>query len=76
MLELVDHLMPNRTEAARLVGLDVGTDPADLVAAACFADVATIVLTLGSDGALVRDGDVVAKVDAVVAPSRRHHRCR
>jgi ribokinase len=67
MLALADHVTPNRTEAARLAGLPTDSDPAVLVGAACFADVGTTVLTLGRDGALIRQGDAVDKIDAVVA---------
>ena len=71
VLDLVDHLVPNRSEAARLVGRDVGTDARSLLAGPELAGVATVVLTLGGDGALVRTGGVVtpipaAAVDAVV----------
>ena len=69
MLALADHVTPNRTEAARLAGLPLDSDPAALIGAVCFADVGTTVLTLGSDGALIRQGDDIAKIEAVVAPS-------
>lgn len=69
MLALADHVTPNRTEAARLAGLPIDSDPADLIAAVCFADVGTTVLTLGSDGALIRHGNDIAQVEAVVAPN-------
>ena len=78
MLALVDHVTPNRTEAARLAGLPTRQRAARRsIGAACFADVGTAVLTLGGDGALIRHGGAVDKIDAVVAPERRrHHRSR
>lgn len=69
LLALADHVTPNRSEAARLAGLPSDTDPRSLLAAACFSTVGTVVLTLGGDGALVRHGDNVIKIDAVPAGS-------
>jgi ribokinase len=65
ILALVDHLLPNRTEAARLTGLPADSDPFELIASPALADVPTVVLTLGADGALVRSGDGVTTVPAV-----------
>lgn len=64
MLALVDHLIPNRTEAARLAGLSTEADAHDLLAAECFAEIPTIVMTLGPQGAIVRSGGVVTEVAA------------
>lgn len=64
-LELVDHLVPNRSEAAQLVGLGVDADPHSLLAGPTLVAVPTVVLTLGRDGALVRTGGVVTAIPAV-----------
>jgi ribokinase len=68
MLGLVDHVTPNRTEAARLAGLPASTDAHRLITAQCFDDVGTVVLTLGADGALVRDGAGIHRIHAVQVP--------
>lgn len=54
VLALVDHLVPNRTEAARLTGIAADSDASALLHGAGLASVDTVVLTLGGDGALVR----------------------
>lgn len=69
MLALADHVTPNRTEAARLAGVTAGTEPTAIIGAQCFDGPGTTVLTLGSEGALIRRGDRITKIDAVVAPN-------
>lgn len=64
MLDLVDHLIPNRTEAAMLASQPIDIDPAELIGAACFDRVSTVVLTLGDRGALLRDGSTMTYIDA------------
>lgn len=64
MLEMVDHLLPNRTEAAQLAGCPVDADPDELAGSACFQPVDTLVMTLGAAGCLVRTDDVVTLVPA------------
>ena len=64
-LDLVDVLTPNRTEAAQLAGLPVTTDPQLLLEANCFDNIATIALTLGREGVLLRHQGVVTSVPAV-----------
>jgi ribokinase len=53
LLAEVDHLVPNRQEAAQITGLARDTKPSDLLAALTAMTSATVVLTLGHDGALV-----------------------
>jgi ribokinase len=53
LLGTVDCLVPNRQEAARITGLGVVAEPFDLLAALTAMTSATVVLTLGHDGALV-----------------------
>lgn len=65
MLDLVDHLVPNRTEAAMLSGLSVDHSPDELLAAPCFDSVPHVVMTLGDHGAILRDSEGVLHVDAV-----------
>lgn len=70
LLELVDHLIPNRTEAATLAGLATTTDPAILIDAACFERVPHVVLTLGEQGAMIRSRQgtqliAASQVDAI-----------
>ena len=65
MLALVDHLTPNRTEAARISGLPADSDPAELLDCPRFADIETVVVTLGADGVVLRDGATVHRVDAI-----------
>ncbi|PSP77863.1 ribokinase [Halobacteriales archaeon QS_1_68_20] len=59
VLDRVDYLTPNRTEARILAGLDPGADADDAEVAARLRDLGadTVVTTLGADGALVDDGD-------------------
>jgi ribokinase len=56
LLAAVDHLTPNRTEAATLTGLPPDADPLDLVRHPVFEAVPTVALTLGGDGVLLRSG--------------------
>lgn len=67
----IDVLTPNRTEAPILLGLDPrdAAAPVDLARALRERTAATIVMTLGSEGALVLDGDTMHTVPAL-APAR------
>lgn len=68
VLSDVRHLVPNRTEAATLTGLDAQSDAGDLIAALrTLAPAAVIALTLGEDGVLVDDGSNVVAIPAVAA---------
>lgn len=60
----VDHVTPNRTEAALLTGLDVSAEPDELVAALRRLCAGAICLTLGAEGALV---DADGRREAVMA---------
>ena len=65
LLQLVDCLVPNRQEAARITGLDGDAEPSDLLAALTAMTSATVVLTLGHDGALVgRRGTTPLRIPA------------
>jgi len=64
-LALVDHLIPNRAEAAMLAGLPTATAPRTLLAAECFDSIPTIVMTLGDRGAVVRTADRTTEIDGV-----------
>ncbi len=66
MLELVDHITPNRTEAATLTGLPPDTDPAALASHSVFDAVPNVVLTLGAEGVLLRGTDGHERVPAPV----------
>ncbi len=68
LLENVDILIPNETEAALLSGVEVKDEEDARVAADALSrrGVATVIITLGSKGALVKDGDSYALV-----PSRK-----
>ena len=66
LLEVVDCLVPNRQEAARITGLGGDARPSDLIAALSAMTSATIVLTLGPDGALV--GRRGARPERIPAP--------
>lgn len=68
MLDLVDHLTPNRTEAAALSSLPTSTDAHDLIHADCFAPVTNLVITLGDEGALLRTPDGVERLPAARVP--------
>jgi ribokinase len=57
LLETADYLTPNRTEAALLTGLPVASEAPLLARALRERTRATVVLTLGADGALLLDGD-------------------
>jgi ribokinase len=67
----IDVITPNRTEAPILLGLDPrdDADPADLARALRERTAATIVMTLGSRGALVLDGAEPVTVSPL-APAR------
>ena len=64
-LALVDHLTPNRTEAARLAGLPSDTAPETIIEADCFAAIATVALTLGADGVLLRHHGADVAISAI-----------
>lgn len=68
--ETIDVLTPNRTEAAILMGHDPSTDesPEALATELRARGVGTVVLTLGSDGALICDDEGVTVVPALKAP--------
>ncbi|MCE1235934.1 MAG: ribokinase [Hyphomicrobiales bacterium] len=63
----VTFLTPNRTELALLTGLPVGDADEAAVAARTLVErgVRTVIVTLGSEGALVVDGDGVTRVPPV-----------
>ncbi|MCX4745991.1 ribokinase [Kitasatospora sp. NBC_01287] len=65
---LVDVLVPNRTELARLCGVPDSAvrDAADVARLAAGLPCARVVVTLGAEGALVRDGEVSELVAAPV----------
>jgi ribokinase len=66
----IDVVTPNQTEAPILLGLpaDHGLSPRELVSALRARTEATIVLTLGSAGALVAEGETVVEVLPLAAP--------
>lgn len=68
MLDLVDHLIPNRTEAAALAGLAATSYARDLIDAPCFRAVPNVVITLGEDGALLRTSAGTEHLPAVSVP--------
>ncbi len=76
MLDLVDHLIPNRTEAALLAGMSPSTEPDELISAPCFDRVRTVVLTLGDQGALLPRGDDDDADRCDQGRGGRHHRRR
>lgn len=65
----IDVLTPNRTEASILLGLspDAATPADELVQLLHERSGATVVLTLGAEGALIRDDDGLTTVAAVPA---------
>ncbi|GAB2731549.1 ribokinase [Kitasatospora kifunensis] len=67
---LVDVLVPNRTELARLCGVpDSGLRaPGEVARLAAGLPCERVVVTLGADGALVRDG---ARTELIAAPTVR-----
>ena len=67
--EMFDVITPNRTEAPVLLGLanDHGLSPKDLIAQMRLKTKAKIVMTLGSEGCLVDDGNSVVAVPAFKA---------
>ncbi len=65
LLQVIDCLVPNRQEAARITGLGGDAEPSDLFAALTGMTSATVVLTLGHDGALVgRHGTTPLRIPA------------
>lgn len=66
MLGLVDHITPNRTEAATLTGSAPDADPVALAGHPVFGRVPNVVLTLGADGALLREPD--GRTELIPAP--------
>jgi ribokinase len=62
LLAKVDYLIPNRTEFATLCGTDTPGSDTDILRAVGKLDFSgTLIVTLGSDGALaVHDGEVIA----------------
>lgn len=64
LLDLADVLTPNRGEAAQLAGLPPDADPADCLAAPCFASASIVALTLGERGVLLRSGDGTVRLPA------------
>jgi ribokinase len=65
LLEMVDILTPNETEAARLAGLDVNDmDPEEAARRLLDLGVGAIVITLGARGGLVVTGDEVIRFPA------------
>jgi len=66
VLEAIDVLVPNQTELAELAGEAVPTTPQEAAALVRKLGLATVVVTLGSRGALVIDG---GSVEHVPAPS-------
>jgi ribokinase len=66
LLQTVDHITPNRSEAATLTGLDPATSSEKLlVALRVLAPSAVIALTLGEEGVLVYDGKERTAIPAV-----------
>lgn len=66
LLESVDVLVPNQTELALLAGHDGPVDVATAVRLANGLPTASVVVTLGADGALVISGDDAVHVRAPV----------
>jgi ribokinase len=66
LLAMVDVLTPNETEAARLVGLESldGTDPEEVGRELLAMGVGAVVMTLGSQGALIVTADEMSRVEA------------
>jgi ribokinase len=66
----IDMLTPNQTEAPILLGLpsDHGLSSRELVGALRERSGATVVLTLGSEGALVAHGDTIESVAPLTPP--------
>lgn len=65
----IDVLTPNRTEAAILLGLTPDTEQPAQALAQLLHDRggSTVVMTLGAEGALLRDSEGLTSVDAVAA---------
>ena len=61
----IDHLLPNRVEAAALTGASVDAAPERLLDALREVFGCTIVLTLGREGVLVHDGSGITRIEAV-----------
>ncbi len=62
LLENVDIIIPNRTEMELITGVGCDQPVEDGVARLRELGVATVVVTLGSEGSLVCSGDTIAKV--------------
>jgi ribokinase len=68
LLPTVDYLVPNRSEAAAITGLDAASAPSGLLAALLALTPAHVVLTLGAAGALIGGrGDTVLHLPAPAA---------
>lgn len=65
LFQLADVVTPNEAEARVLAGADASADPADLAARIRELGAATVVLTLGGDGALVLTEDGLTRIDPV-----------
>lgn len=65
LMELVDVLTPNEAEARALAGIDRTAQPSEIATAIRDRGVRAVVLTLGSDGALVVTGDAQTPIDPV-----------
>lgn len=65
LLALVDVLVPNEIEARALAGLPVTAAPDEAAERLRSRGVATVIVTLGGDGALVTDQDGASLVPAV-----------
>lgn len=62
LLDAVDHLTPNQSEASILTGLPLDADPYDLVGHQVFDPVSTVALTMGAAGVLVRSAGRVEHI--------------
>ena len=67
LLRFVDIIIPNETEAEILTGIKVTDETSAESAARKLGEsgIRTVIVTLGSKGALIKDGDNIVKVDAV-----------
>ena len=62
LVSSADVVVPNRIELARLTGSDMPRSADDVALAAADLPVASVVVTLGADGALVIEGDEVTPI--------------
>ena len=69
LLEKVDVLIPNRIELARLSGKEAFNSLDEVEAAAKSLDIQTVIVTLGSEGALLVSGDQTELVSSPVVES-------